>query len=180
MNDRKQIKQLQSGVSDKVDDIVNEHYANVYSFILRKCGNEDLAKEITQETFYRFFANIHSYESQGKLSNYLYRVALNRLYDEYRKNKNLVSAFDFNMAVDPALTSIEKYDQKRRAEKVRKLLAQLSAQQQDIIILRFYHDMKFKDISSVTGIHVSTIKSRIKTTLQQLAQMWKEGEIDEK
>lgn len=179
MKEKELIRLLQAGSSDEAEIIIKENYAFVYSFLYRRCANTDLAKELTQETFYRFFRNIHSYEAKGKLLNYLYRVALHLFYDETRKNKQVVEEYDVEIIEDNALHASEVLNQKEKAFQVRKVLATLTAAQQDVLVLRFYQDLKFKDIAKITGSNVSTIKSRYQAALKVMEQKWKESDYDE-
>lgn len=176
MKEKELIKLLQAGSSDEAEIIVKENYAFVYSFLYRRCFQADLAKELTQETFYRFFRNIHSYEAKGKLLNYLYRVALHLLYDETRKNKHVIDEYDMEIIEDDAPQASDILHKKQRAMEVQRLLKMLPPSQQDVLVLRFYQDLKFKDIASITGSNVSTVKSRYQAALKVMEQKWKEGE----
>lgn len=177
MKEKEIIKKLQAGDEHEVEHIVKENYPFVYSYLYRRCGNQDLAKELTQETFYKFFQNIHSYEPKGKLLNYLYRIALHLFYDETRKRKFYTDEeIDFNQLRDDKESVQETINRKQKIKDVREILKKLPSQHQDILIFRFYQELKFKDISTITGLPVSTLKSRYQAALKLVEQYWKEGD----
>lgn len=177
MKDREIIKKLQAGNEQEVDTIIKENYPFVYSYLYRRCGNADMAKELTQETFYKFFQNIHSYEAKGKLLNYLYRVALHLFYDETRKNKHIADEeVDFTQIADEQESIQETMARQQRIKDVQEILKKLPSNHQDILIFRFYQELKFKDISIITGLPISTLKSRYQAALKLVEHYWKEGE----
>lgn len=177
MRDSDIIKKLQAGNENEVDMIISKHYPSVYSYLYRRCGNQDMAKELTQETFYKFFQNIHSYEPKGKLLNYLYRIALHLFYDEIRKKKFLIEdEFDVNQIEDKQESISEHIAKKQQIQEVKEILRKLPSNHQDILIFRFYQELKFKDISLITGLPISTLKSRYQAALKLVKHYWKEGE----
>lgn len=177
MRDKELIKLLQAGNETEVDQIILENYTFVYAYLYRRCANSDVAKELTQETFYRFFKNIHSYEAKGKLLNYLYRIALHLFYDEARKRKQIYEDYDMEQIADETAGAKEQLEKEQNRRDVRAVLAKLPPSHQDILIFRFYQELKFKDIAAITAMPVSTVKSRYKAAIQMMEHYWKEGEV---
>lgn len=177
MKEKDIIKKLQAGDENEAEQMIREHYSSVYSYLYRRCGNTDTAKELTQETFYKFFQNIHSYEAKGKLLNYLYRVALHLFYDQTRKEKRYTEEeIDFNQIKDETESVQDQWNRKQKIKDVRHILSLLPSNHQDILIFRFYQELKFKDIAAITGLPISTLKSRYKAALKLVEHYWKEGE----
>lgn len=163
------IEKIIDGDQASLEKIVTDNYECVYRYLYFKLHDETLAKDYTQETFYRFFRSIHEYQDQGKLLNYLYRIARNILYDDYKKVKVDTEEYIENNIPD----KINSYDELMKHETLfilRKWMDQLPEHLQDVIILRFDEEMKFKDISDILGIHVSTIKSQLKLALRLLKE----------
>ena len=109
--------------------------------------------------------------------NYLYRIALHLFYDETRKRKFYTDEeIDFNQLKDEKESVQETINRKQKIKDVREILKKLPSQHQDILIFRFYQELKFKDISTITGLPISTLKSRYQAALKLVEQYWKEGE----
>lgn len=159
-----------------LEDLIRENYPKIYAYLYRRCFDANLAKDLTQETFCSFYRHIDAYEEQGKLLNYLYRIAMHQLND-HRKHK---STQDEELFEDQMMDTT--YDGKeilRRQETtllLRRWIQELPEHLQNIVILRYDEELKFKDIAEITGIHVSTLKSQIKLALAMLEkQAKKEG-----
>lgn len=69
---------------DDLEAVIRDAYPKVYSYLYHRTQDAILSKDLTQETFYRFFKNLDQYEEQGKLLNFLYRIALHLVYDHTR------------------------------------------------------------------------------------------------
>lgn len=163
-----------------VEDIVKETYPLIYAYVIRRVYDSALAKDITQETFYSFFTHLNTYENKGKTVNYLYRIAANKLQDHYRKQKHYVDDYDMELRMDPNPQPQEQVNEDDQKRRMRKYLNALDAKDQDVLILRYYQDLKFKDIADILGMNVSTVKSRVKGALRHLEVLWKEGEHSER
>lgn len=177
--DKKISHKIQQHPDDHIDEIVREYYPCIQSFVYRRVANQALSKDITQDVFYSFFKHQPSYKEQGKLLNYLYHCARNKIIDYYRLEKQRVDNYNLDYAVDPKLQPQQFVNKESEIHTIQNCIHRLSPIQQDIIILRFYEDLKYKDIARITGLNVSTVKSRIKVALQDLETMWREGEKNE-
>lgn len=162
-----------------VEDLVKETYPLIYAYVIRRVYDSALAKDITQETFYTFFAHLDTYEYRGKTVNYLYRIAANKIQDDYRKQKRYVDHYDIDSYIDPVPQPQEQVNTHHEKERIRNCLRRLDAKDQDVLILRYYLDLKYKDIAVILGMNVSTVKSRVKGALMRLEILWKEGNKDE-
>lgn len=177
MREKEIIKKLKAGNEQEVENIIRTNYSFVYSYLYRRCADKELAKELTQETFYKFLKNIHNYNPRDKLTNYLYRIALHLFYDEIRKNKKYsYRDIDINEIEDKSESAKDELNKKNDIKSVQHILSLLPSTHQDILILRFYQELKFKDIAKITGVPISTLKSRYQIALKLVEKYWKEGE----
>lgn len=177
--DKRVLRIQESKSMDDVEAIVIEAYPLVYSYVLRRVQNASLAKDITQETFYRFYSHLHEYENTGKLLPYLYRIAGNKIIDYHRAQSHVVDVYDMERICDQTIEPHEAAIRQSQIEKLKAQMMMLPAKDQDVLILRFYHDLKYRDIASITGMNVSTVKSRVKRALQSMEAIWKESERNE-
>lgn len=159
-----------------LEDLIHTYYPKIFAYLYRRCHNTTLAKNLTQETFCSFYSHLDIYEEQGKMLNYLYRIAMHQLNDHYKHK----STFDEELYEDQTYDTT--YDGKEILQKqettllLRRWIQKLPEHLQNIIILRYDEELKFKDISQITGVHISTLKSQMKLALAMLEkQARKEG-----
>ena len=167
LEDKKLIKQIQQGNSDALDTIIRKYYNDIYSYCYRKTANSNTATDLTQEVFLKVIKYIHKYVHKGKFRNYLFIIARNTCHDYYKKNGVVIEDIDLLDVPDHDgnFTRLEQSDIIMNA------IGSLPDIQKDVIILRFYHDMKLKEISEITESTLATTKSRLKQGLDKLKKI---------
>ncbi|MBK3496517.1 RNA polymerase sigma factor [Viridibacillus sp. YIM B01967] len=173
MGDKKLIKQIQQGNSDLLDVLIRKYYKDIYSFCFRKTVNSNIAADLTQEVFLKLVHYIHSYVHDGKFKNYLFTIARNVCIDYYRKNGDVIQ---FSEGLD-APANDENLTKVEQSEIVMQALNDLPDIQKDVVLLRFYHDMKVRDIAEITQTSLSTTKSRLKQGLDKLKKIISEEDV---
>jgi RNA polymerase sigma-70 factor (ECF subfamily) len=152
----------------------------IQSLCFRMTGDAHRSEDLTQEAFTRVFARRKDYETSGKFSTFLWRVALNLCYDELRKvSRRRESALEGDGEEDagtaglmderagPDLRMVEE----ERAEMVRRAMLQLSEPCRVVVALRHYEGLKFREIGEVLEIPEGTVKSRMAEALSRLNQI---------
>ena len=139
------------------------------------------AEDLTQEAFARVFAKRKDYQTSGKFSTFLWRVALNLCYDELRRLKRRQeTALDLDsgeaMAGLEVLTAAgpgpdEQLQDEEQGQLVRQALQQLAEPYRSVIVLRHYENLKFLEIADVLEIPEGTVKSRMAEALSQLEKL---------
>lgn len=162
------IKKLQEETDDTLETTIRELYPKVYAYIYRRVLDENKAKDLCQETFYRFFTYIDHYQHQNKLLNYLYLIARNLIYDDVNHSAVEFELMEEKMSVDK--TPHDEIVEKEEKVVLRKWIYQLPRHLQEVIFLRYEEGLKYKDISKITGVNVSTVKSRAKLAISLLQQ----------
>lgn len=175
MEDAILIRRIKQGDESAFDALVRRHYGNIYAFCYRRCGDAALAADLTQEVFLRLVTAVGRYSVTGKFTNYLLTIAVNVCNDHYRRKKSENAPLTEDAAVsDGAETQTLKNDS---AENVRRAIALLPDEQRDAVILRYWHDMKLRDIAAVTGVSTATAKSRLRLGMEKLRRLLEsEGE----
>lgn len=173
MVDKRLIKQIQQGNSESFDTIIRKYYSDIYSYCFRKTANSSIAADLTQEVFLKLAKYIHNYIHKGKFRNYLFIIAKNTCNDYYKKNGTIIENIDLLEVPDndSNFTRIEQSDI------IMKALGSLPVIQKDVIILRFYHDMKLKQISEITDSSLATTKSRLKQGLDKLKKILDKDDV---
>lgn len=162
-----------------IEEIVRVYYEDIFSFLCRKMPSFQDAEDVTQIVFLKFAKGMEKYHEQGKLKNYLFKMAINASHDFYRKKVDF-APIDEGMeqpSKDPC--PIDVVIEKERGLRIRRALLCLPEFQRDTIILRFYQDLAFRDIARITNTNVSTAKSRYKQGLKKLSAMIKSGGLED-
>lgn len=176
MKEKRLIKKIKNGNQEALNTFIKEYYPQVYTFAYQKLQGDDTAKDITQEVFIRFIKNIPMYQSEGKTIHYLYRMTSNLCYDHFRKIKHEQTIYieDTNH-IAGNLDIHETLIKQLRYEELMFYIHLLKENQQDIILLKYFHQMTFKEIAESFSIPISTIKTRHTVALRKLQDLWKEN-----
>jgi RNA polymerase sigma-70 factor (ECF subfamily) len=144
----------------------------------RMTGSTEKGEDLSQEAFARIYARRKDYESNGKFSSYLWRVALNICYDEIRRRdrrpETSLEVLEENRGQGPGETAAsgpspdQAAEDLERAEHVRRALLELPELYRSVIVLRHYEDLKFREIAEVLDIPEGTVKSRMAQGLSLL------------
>lgn len=177
MREQQILHKIKKGDQQTLNNFIQDLYPYVYSFTYRKMQGDDSVKDITQEVFVRFIRQLPMYHAQGKTLHYLYRIASNLCHDYHRKmQRDLHTDIDRQENLISADSDVHEVilDQIRN-EELMYYIGELSDSQQDVILLKYYHQMTFKEIAQSFSIPVSTVKTRHTAALKRLCALWKEG-----
>lgn len=175
MSDEELVRRMKNDDEIATEIIVRKYYDEIYSFLCRKLSNSTEAEDITQIVFIKFVNNIHTYNERGKLKNYLFKLAVNASNDYYRKNlKYKLSEYKLEDVCSDEVALDELVHKKEIANKVKEGLDKLPLYQKDVIIMRFYHDLKFQDIAKIMKSNISSTKSRYQQGIKKLKTILKE------
>lgn len=169
------IKRIISGDEEALNLLVKKYYNLVYGFVYRKIGNYHMSYDITQEIFIKMIKSIKKYKHKNNFVNWLLKIAVNHCNDFYRGNKNkdhvpLDDFYSLESTSNPHKEWLDKVD----SEVIRRLVLTLPDYQKDVIILRFYNQLKFREIANITKCSESTAKSRYRQGLTRLKLLIKE------
>lgn len=181
--DQELIYEIKNGSQAAMEVLVKRHYKNIFAYIYRKVGDYHLAYDLTQETFIKMMKSIDNYKPFGKFQNWLLTIAVNQCRDYFRsshfKQKGNEQEYKDSVKDDKGNIS-HLLSQKVESEDVRKALQQLPEFQRETIILRYYHDLKIKEIALVTDTNESTVKSRLRQGIQKLTILFREENDDDR
>ena len=161
--------------------MVHAYSARVFSLIRAQCSNNDLAEEITQSTFCTVVAKIGSYTELGKFEQWLFRIAMNRLRDEMRRRKRQARPVEdesLSAMAGAAHAEDDPHGASDPAQIValRNAVAQLSDADQQIIHLRHYGGLSFKQIAEILDQPLGTVLARQHRALKKLHEVLGGGE----
>lgn len=135
-----------------IETIYKEYFQTVYKYLICLTHNEDIAEELTQETFYKAIQKINTFKNNCKISIWLCQIAKNLWYDELKKNKKIKDISEDEYFSIQIMTD---FKDKIISEENRKILYQrirnLNEQTRKVIYLRIIGDLSFKEIGSILG-----------------------------
>lgn len=172
---------LYSKGEDKAfDELLARYQSKVYTYIYFIVRNVTLAEDLFQETFVKAITSIRQgrYSENGKFCAWITRIAHNLTLDYYRqeKNENVYSNDDTEIDLfnDPDLCedNIETTLVNRQVlHDVRRLICALPTVQREVVYMRFYQDLSFKEIADVTGVSINTALGRMRYALINMRRM---------
>lgn len=163
------IRRIKAGDTDAWELLVGKYYDQIFSFCVRRCfGDRELASDLTQDIFLKVVENISSYSFTGKFFNYLFTIAVNHCNNHYVKKKIQAEELKDESKTSSAVSASEIVIRKEEQSSVQTALDQLPDIQKEAIILKYYHEMKVKEIAKVTKVSVPTAQSRIAQGLKKL------------
>lgn len=169
MKDSTLIQKVHSGEKEAAGIIIERYYADIFRFCLYMVQTEEDAYDITQETFLKFI----KYGTSGRYSNlkgYLLTIARNICFNYFRDRKEKIAAVE-EEEMDKIPDRKDRLTEAEDAVYLKNLLKALSQEIREVIILRIYEEMKFKDIAKMMGCSVSTTKSRFRLGVDQLKRL---------
>lgn len=184
LDDKSLVKSYLDGKERALGVLVTRHKSRVYTAIYMFVKDSYLAEDLFQDTFIKVVDRLRrgKYKEEGKFLPWVLRIANNLCIDYYRKTKRKPSiinpeGFDIfevlNFEEDNAQDEIIK---RERATYVKGLLDQLSAEQKEVVILRHYADLSFKQISELTGVSINTSLGRMRYALINMRKMIEQKE----
>jgi len=186
LSDQTLVKQYIAGDSKSFEQLLERHKNRLFSYIYYMVKNRHKAEDIFQETCYKAITSILDgrYSESGRFLPWMTRIAHNLIVDHFRQEKQLniyaTESFSF-----PLLNSVQYSDktieddmvQKQIYEDVRNLIDYLPDEQKEVILLRHYGDLSFKEIAEYTGVSINTALGRMRYALINLRRLIKENGI---
>lgn len=186
LSDEQLVKNYANGDSDAFDTLVARYQQKIYSYILFLVHDDEVADDLFQETFMKAIVTIRQgrYVESGRFSAWLTRIAHNLVIDKYRqdRNSNVISndASDADLFNDASLSDITvemKMITEQSLTDVGRLLKELPDNQKEVLYMRFYQDLSFKEIADATGVSINTALGRMRYGLINLRKMVSERGI---
>jgi RNA polymerase sigma-70 factor (ECF subfamily) len=179
INDSILVKNYIAGDEKALEILINRHNQRISSFIYSKVLDRDVAEDIFQDTFIKVIKTLKrgSYSEEGKFLPWVMRIAHNLIIDHFRKNKRMPKfegSDDFNIfsVIKDEKLNVEKQIIKDQIESdLTLLIDELPEDQREVLIMRIYKDMSFKEISENTGVSINTALGRMRYALINLRKI---------
>lgn len=179
------VQQYVSGNEQALSQLIERHQSRIYGFIYSKLNDRDLCDDIFQDTFIKVIRTLKtkSYNEEGKFLPWVIRIAHNLIVDHYRKNKKMpltretetYSIFEF--IKDGSLTIEGKMITEQVEDDLKRLIEELPNDQKEVLVMRMYEDLSFKEISEQTGVSINTALGRMRYALLNLRKVIDKNKI---
>lgn len=186
MADDQLVKAYAQGSNEAFDALLKRHQDRVFNYILRIIKNEDLANDIFQETFVKAILTIKQgrYSENGRFGAWISRIAHNLIIDYYRqeKSENLRSSDvdDVNILNRKELCEATIEDiliNEQILADVKDLIEELPSLQREVLMMRYYMNLSFKEIAEKTGVSINTALGRMRYAIINLRRIAAEKDV---
>ena len=185
VSDQQLIALYLEGDEHSFEILLNRHRQKIYTSIYLFVKDTALAEDIFQEVFIKIIDTLRKgkYNHEGKFVQWAMRISYNMCVDYFRRNKRRpkVAPTDTFDIFDVLQISDDNAEQRiiksQTHEKIRKLVDQLPPEQREVVILRHYADMSFKEIAQLTRVSINTALGRMRYALINIRKMVEEREV---
>jgi RNA polymerase sigma-70 factor, ECF subfamily len=164
------VKSYVAGDENALATLINRHQSKIYGFIYSKVPDRDVCDDVFQDTFVKVIKTLksNSYNEEGKFLPWVMRIAHNLVIDHFRKTKKMpmfreTEEFSiFSIMSDNSLTIENQMINDQVDLDLKKLILELPDDQKEVLMMRIYQDLSFKEISELTGVSINTALGRMR------------------
>jgi RNA polymerase sigma-70 factor (ECF subfamily) len=190
LNDNELVQLYIGGNEESLSVLLHRHKRKIFSSIIVVVKEQALAEDIFQDTFLKVIHTLKrgQYSEEGKFLPWIIRIARNLIIDHFRKVKKMppmpvyvneegeeISVFN-SLSSDESDSSIE--EQSKFKKSIRNLIGELPEDQREVVLMRMYYDMSFKEIAEFTNVSINTALGRMRYALFNLKKMIEDKKMD--
>ena len=175
------------GNNTAFDVLLSRYKSSLYSYIFFIVHNKDLAEDIFQETFVKVIMTIKQerYVENGKFKAWITRIAHNLIIDNYRqeRSKNIISNDEVEVDLFNNIKLCEGTIEDNMVRHqvlldVKKLVQHLPDNQREVLEMRYYQDLSFKEIADITGVSINSALGRMRYAILNMRRLTEENQIE--
>ncbi|MBN2010458.1 sigma-70 family RNA polymerase sigma factor [candidate division KSB1 bacterium] len=189
MTDSELIQRYLAGEVTAFNTLVWRWEKPIFNFCYRYLGNDELARDVTQQVFIRTYKNMKKLRTPDKFSSWIYQIASNLCKDEIKrmKRRNNIpldyirdnhQEHEFDLMSDEHSQPDSVMNRKQIESIVRDALLEIPEEQRVVIIMKEYQGLKFQEIADALGESINTVKSRMYYGLNALGKVFDRWEIN--
>ncbi len=170
LDDKKMVLNCQAGHLEDFGLLYEKYIKKIYDFIYYKTTHKETAEDLTSQTFFKALEKINTFNAgQGAFAAWLYQIARHNIIDYYRAKKNDANIEDvWDLAGDEDLD--RDLDNKEKLKQIKKYIVKLNAGQREIIIMRVWQEMSYREISEITGKSEDVCRMSFSRAIKKLKQ----------
>lgn len=186
LSDQQLVQAFLKGDESSIEVLINRHRTKVYTYILLTIKNQSLAEDLFQETFIKVIQSLRKdkYRDNGRFLSWVIRIAHNLIIDHFRKEKQLnavsnddtdLDLFNSQRFAEDNIEQLMVNEQIRRD--LRKIISELPDDQREVVLLRHFGKLSFKEIADHTNVSINTALGRMRYALINLRKMIDERKL---
>ncbi|MBP7496158.1 MAG: sigma-70 family RNA polymerase sigma factor [Bacteroidales bacterium] len=186
ISDQELISQYLQGNEQSFEKLFRRHKDKIYTYIVILVKDKDLADDMFQDTFIKVINTLKSgyYNEEGKFISWVYRIAHNLIIDHFRRNTKM-PIFDSKNDTD-IFRKVKIYDdniedkmvEEQVYKDIRNLVELLPSEQKDVLLMRHYANLSFKEIADISGVSINTALGRMRYALINMRKLIDEKKIN--
>ena len=173
------------GNQKSLEKLINKYRPKIFNFIQSKVSNRDISEDIFQETFIKVIDTLKRglYNEQGKFISWVMRIAHNLIVDHFRKSSRIKffksrDDFDVFKLISDDIPNIENTIINEQVNiDLNKMILELPYDQREVIEMRLFREMSFKEISELTNVSINTALGRMRYAIINLRKLVSENQI---
>jgi len=186
LTDKVLVQNFLNGDNKSFETLLSRHKNRVFSFIMSKVKNRDLTEDIFQDTFIKVINSLKKgkYNEEGKFLPWMMRISHNLVIDHFRKEAKMrkvrpTAEFDiFDILDDGSKNQQEMMIEAQVHADLKVLIEQLPEDQKEVLKMRYFEELSFKQISELTGASINTALGRMRYALINLRKLAEKQHID--
>lgn len=179
MSDKELVQLYLKGEERALEQLINRHREKIFTAILMLVKDRAKAEDIFQDAFMKIILTLKKgkYNEEGKFIQWAMRIARNLVIDHFRRAKKMPTISDsegndvFEYINVPQENQEDLIVKGEKSEKVRRLIEELPAEQREVLVLRHYAELSFKEISKLTGVSINTALGRMRYALSNMRKL---------
>jgi RNA polymerase sigma factor (sigma-70 family) len=179
------VKMYINGDEAALSKLINRHQQKIFGYIVSKVSDRDIANDIFQDTFVKVINTLkkRAYNEEGKFLPWVMRIAHNLVIDHFRKHKrmpkfNNTDEFDiFSVLSDESLDAEKKIIKHQVEQDLKRLIGMLPDDQKQVLVMRLYEELSFKEISEKTDVSINTALGRMRYALMNIRKSIEKNNI---
>lgn len=179
------VKNYVAGDENALAVLIKRHQSKLYGFIYSKVTDRDISDDIFQDTFIKVIKTLksNSYNEEGKFLPWVMRIAHNLIVDHFRKNKKMPMTREteefsiFSIMTDNSLNVEGQIITEQVENDLQRLILELPDDQREVLHMRIYQDLSFKEIADLTGVSINTALGRMRYALMNLRKIIEKNKI---
>ncbi len=179
------VKNYVAGNENALATLIKRHQNKIYGFIYSKIPDRDICDDVFQDTFIKVIKTLksNSYNEEGKFLPWVMRISHNLVIDHFRKNKKMPMLREtdefsiFSILKDDALSIENKLISNQVDLDLNKLIEELPEDQKEVLKMRYFQDLSFKEISEETGVSINTALGRMRYAIINLRKIIEKHQI---
>ena len=179
------VKNYIAGDEQALAILIERHQSKIYGFIYSKVQDRDITDDVFQDTFIKVIKTLksNSYNEEGKFLPWVMRIAHNLIVDHFRKNKKMPMQREteeysvFSFMSDTSMNIEGRIITEQVEADLLRILDELPADQKEVLVMRMYQDLSFKEIADLTGVSINTALGRMRYAILNLRKVIEKNQI---